>query len=136
MAAELFLDTNVLVYAFDDTAPSKQARANALIAEKDWVCSWQVVQEFLNVAVHKFSVPMIPADLSEYLEIVLWPKCAVLPSHEIFESGLRLQHAYGYRFYDSLILSSALASGASKLLSEDLQHGQTIGTLTISNPFL
>jgi predicted nucleic acid-binding protein len=40
-----------------------------------------------------------------------------------------------YRFYDCLIVSAALASGASVLLSEDLQEGRVIGGLTIRNPF-
>jgi len=43
---------------------------------------------------------------------------------------------YGFRFYDSLIIASALASGATKLLSEDMQHAQRIDSLEFLNPFV
>lgn len=137
MPAEVFLDTNVFVYAFDDTAPPKQTRAKALIfGDRKWTCSWQVVQEFSNVALHKFKIPMKPADLGDYLELVLWPRCGILPSRELSEGAIDIHRAYGYRFYDSLIISSALAAGVRELLSEDLQSGQKIGPLTIKNPFV
>lgn len=41
-----------------------------------------------------------------------------------------------YSFYDSLIVAAALSMGASRLLSEDLQHGRHIDGLLIENPFL
>jgi predicted nucleic acid-binding protein len=51
--------------------------------------------------------------------------------------GLNIAERYGFSFYDSLIISSALQSGCTVLYSEDMQHGQKIdGQLLISNPFL
>lgn len=135
MLVESFLDSNVLVYAFDDAAPAKQAIAKRLISSNTWVCSWQVIQEFASVALHKFEVPMKPEDLSDYLELMLWPRCKMLPSPELFETAIGIHRAFQYQIFDSLVIASALATGASKLLSEDLQDGQKIGTLTIRNPF-
>ena len=55
MSAEFFLDTNVLAYAFDPAAPTKQQRAREIIASSNWLVSWQVIQEFANLALHRFS---------------------------------------------------------------------------------
>ncbi len=60
MKAEVFPDTNILVYAFSPDEPVKQTQSLALISAKDWCISWQVIQEFSNVALHKFKTPMRP----------------------------------------------------------------------------
>ena len=135
MSAEHFLDTNVLGYAFDPTAPAKQQRARELIASTTWVTSWQVIQEFANLALHRFAVPMLPADLDDYLDIVLWPRCVVLPGRALYRQATQFHLTTQYRFYDCLVVASAIASGARILYTEDLQHGRTLGPLTILNPF-
>jgi predicted nucleic acid-binding protein len=38
-------------------------------------------------------------------------------------------------FYDALMLAAAEDAGCRWLISEDFQHGQRIGPLTIDNPF-
>lgn len=135
MSAEVFLDTNVVVYSFDATAPQKRARARKILGGSGWFVSWQVVQEFANVALHRFEVPLRAGDLREYLDLVLWPGCRVFPSSGVFAKALEIHSRFQYRLYDSLIVASALAGGASILYSEDLQHGQMIGPLRIENPF-
>jgi predicted nucleic acid-binding protein len=136
MSAEVFLDTNIFVYCFDADNPSKQAIAKKLVGKRDWFVSWQVVQEFSSVALHRFKVPLKPADLSDYIAFRLWPECRILPSQPIFNQAMSIHGRYGFRFYDCLVLASALAGGAKTLLSEDLQHGQRIGSLEVLNPFL
>jgi predicted nucleic acid-binding protein len=138
MPAKVFLDTNVLVYAFDRAADAKRERARAIIQNQseEWGISWQVIQEFCNVARHRFKVPMRREDLSDYLELVLMPHCEVMPSKALYLKALALHSQTHYRFYDSLIVVSALASGAKELYSEDLQSGRKIGDLQIVNPFL
>lgn len=59
-----------------------------------------------------------------------------MPTPALYEAALYLQARYGYSFYDALIVASAGAQGCRRLYSEDLQHGQRIGILTIENPFL
>jgi predicted nucleic acid-binding protein len=136
MSAEVFLDTNILVYCFDSTNPEKQKISRELVARNNWVVSWQVVQEFSSVALHKFRTPLKSADLADYIELRLWPRCRVLPSEAILRKAATIYERYGFRFYDSLIIASALASGATTLLSEDLQHGQRIDSLEFPNPFV
>jgi len=136
MSAEAFIDTNVLVYAFDPDAPPKRDRARELLASDGWAVSWQVVQEFAHVALHRFAVAMRPADLEEFVRFVLWPRCSVLPSLEVHRAALEIHRKTQYRYYDSLLVASAISSGAPVLYSEDLQHGRSLGHLQIRNPFL
>ena len=136
MSAEFFLDTNILVYAFDPSSPTKQSVSKKLLNSKGWFVSWQVVQEFSSVALHRFAVPMKSHDLADYISLKLWPRCSILPSDTIFSQAIAIHERYGFRYYDSLIISSALVGGATQLLSEDLQSGQKIGSLNIINPFL
>ncbi len=136
MPAEVFLDTNILVCSFDADAPAKQQKAKELLASSGWFVSWQVIQEFSSVALHRFKVPLEHPDLSDYLSLRLWPRCRILPSEIILKKAIALHSRYGFRYYDSLVVASAMAGRARTLFSEDLQHGQSIDSLTIRNPFL
>jgi len=136
MSAEYFLDTNVLVYAFDQSQPEKQARARDLLdPNRDWAISWQVIQEFSSVALHRFAKPVSPKFLRDFIELVLWPKCRIMPSPGLIEAAIRIHDQTQYRFYDSLIVASAMEAGVTRLISEDLQGGREFGGLRIENPF-
>ena len=135
MPAEVFLDTNILVYSFDAGSPAKQRKARELLSGSGWFVSWQVIQEFSSVALHRFKVPLKPKDLSDYLSLKLWPRCRILPSEVILTKAIAIHARYGFRYYDSLVVASAIAGSAKILFSEDLQHGQSIDSLTIQNPF-
>ena len=139
MPAEFFLDTNVLVYTFDSSAPAKRSRARELVQDAletgDGVISWQVAQEFLNVALHRFERPLTPREAAEYVDEVLAPLCHVFPSPELLRDALAIHTETGFRFYDSLVVASAAASGARTLYTEDLQAGREIRGLRIANPF-
>ncbi len=134
-----FLDTNILVYTFDDADLAKRDRARDLVARSiqtgRGVISSQVVQEFLNVALRKFSTPLRPQDAEVYLAQVLEPLCEVFPSIGLYRSALALGERWNYGFYDSLILAGALHARCSVLYTEDLQDGQTVEGLSIRNPF-
>jgi len=139
MSTKYFLDTNIIVYSFDASQPVKKERALALIGgalqSGLGVISSQVIQEFLNVATHKFAAPLKAEDCKAYLKIVLGPLCEIYPDQALYEASLELQQTTGYSFYDALILASALRGGCEILYSEDLQAGQQIRSLRIVNPF-
>lgn len=140
MATYGFIDTNIFVYTFDQGDPVKQARAqalvgNALTAQNDCI-SYQVIQEFLNVATRKFKNRLTHADAKKYLTLVLQPLCRVYPNGALFSEALDIANRWQYSFYDSLILAAAKQAGADVLYSEDLQHGQMIGRVRIVNPFV
>lgn len=131
-----FLDTNILVYAFEPDQKEKMTIARKLIADSSpWQISWQVVQEFCSVALHRFQVPLSNHYLDSLVDLLLAPHCTVFPDAELWQSALQIQADTQYRFYDSLIVASALRSGAEVLYSEDLQHGRRFGDLEIRNPF-
>ena len=134
-----FLDTNIFVYSFDRSAPEKAMKAQRLIREAlathKGVISYQVVQEFFNVALRRFTQPMKAAEAEQYLGTVFRPLLAVHSSTALYSEALRLQSHGGLSWYDALIVGAAVQSGCDVLLSEDLQHGRKFGTLRVDNPF-
>ncbi len=137
MSSSFFLDTNILVYAFEPSKPEKRTKARELIApDMPWVIGWQVVQEFIHVARHRFRKPLDNDYLQNIVDLLLTPKCSVYPSTGIWKQALAVHANTQYRFYDSLIVAAALESKAPILYSEDLQHDRRIGPLHIINPFL
>jgi predicted nucleic acid-binding protein len=135
-----FLDTNIFVYTFDMAAPAKRATAQDLVAqalqERSGAISYQVVQEFLNVATRKFTRPMPIREAEDYLEQVLMPLCEVFPGTGLYFQALSVAASAKIAFYDALIVSAALSAGCGILLSEDLQHGRRIKGLEVRNPFV
>ncbi len=134
-----FLDTNIFVYTFDSGSAAKRARANELVSSaldtRLGVISYQVVQEFLNVATRKFAKPMHAPEAQLYLARVLMPLCEIVPDASLYSQALSLREETQLSFYDSLIVSSAIAGNCRILWTEDLQQGQRIGNLEIRNPF-
>lgn len=139
MSDRFFLDTNVFVYSFDQKAPEKADKASQLIRTalmtQKGVISYQVVQEFFNVALRRFAQPMKEAEGERYLSTVFRPLLAVHSSQALFADALRLQAERGFSWCDSLIVSAALQARCDLLFTEDLQHDQRIGNLLIRNPF-
>lgn len=58
------------------------------------------------------------------------------PSQRLYARALELRRRYQFPFYDALVVAGALEAGCTRLLTEDLQHGQQLDGLTIENPFL
>ena len=135
-----FLDTNIFVYSFDISAPDKSRRANQLIARAlssgKGVVSYQVIQEFFNVALRRFTQPMKAKEAEEYLKTVFLPLLRVHSSQSLYLNALDLASGHRLPWYDSLIVASALQAQCGRLLSEDFQHGRKFETLQIENPFL
>jgi predicted nucleic acid-binding protein len=139
MTDRVFVDTNVLIYAHDLDAGLKHDRAAAIIADlwekENGIISVQVLQEFYVNVTRKIARPMTPAAargiLRNYLAWRVEPNepSAVLLASEIGERN-RIS------FWDALIVASAARSGAERILSEDLNHGQVIEGIQIENPFL
>jgi len=140
MKDKYFLDTNIIIYAFDHVNPLKQQKANQLIKtaliENKGCISYQVIQEFLNVATKKFTTPLSALDCQRYLDSVLQPLCQIFTSIDLYHKALDVMQRWQYAFYDSLILAAAIQADCKILYSEDLHHKQSINSLTILNPFL
>jgi predicted nucleic acid-binding protein len=137
MNASRFLDTNILLYAYDLDAPVKRAAALRLV-EQGWTApgeiaiSVQVLQELhVNLVkrrVSQFEATRIVRDFAD------WP--VVDNTLKLLEAALDEQARWEISLWDSLILAAARASGASELITEDLSHGQNYGGVRAVNPFL
>ena len=135
-----FLDTNIFIYSFDHSQPEKQLISKKIInnglSKSSSVISYQVVQEFINVATRKFSIPLSMPDCHKYLSVVLEPLCKIFSSMDLYYQALEIMERWKYSYYDSLIISAAIKGDCSILYSEDLQNHQKIYDLTIVNPFI
>ena len=140
MSDRFFLDTNIFVHSFDQSAVQKSRKSAQLIrlalTTQKGVVSYQVVQEFFNVALRRFSQPMKTADAEQYLNTVFRPLLAVHSSQALYAEALHLHAQSGLSWYDALIVSSAIQARCDLLFTEDLQHGQRFGALQVRNPFL
>jgi predicted nucleic acid-binding protein len=139
MSGRFFLDTNIFVYSFDARSPKKAAQATKLIRKgietRGGIVSYQVVQEFFNVALRRFAKPMSSLDAEQYLSTTFRPLLAVHSSPALYGEALRIGARFQLAWYDSLIVASAIEGQCDVLYSEDFQDGQKIGSVTVSNPF-
>ena len=140
-AETVFLDTNIFVYAFLASEPRKRAKAVELIETSlgsgRGSISYQVMQEFANVARKKFATRLSADDCKAFMDAAMQPLMRVASSTELVHTAMDLQDELKYSFYDCLMLAAALQAGAGTLYTEDLQHWQLVrGVLRIVNPFL
>lgn len=135
MNDKVFLDTNIVVYSYSNSEIGKQVIARTLITERNSFISTQVLQEFANIITRKFAVSYTAT------QIAIAECCRNNNLHTstvtTITQACHIAERYGFSFYDSLIISSALESECSILFSEDMHNGQIIEEqLTIVNPFV
>lgn len=140
MIQRTFLDTNVFVYTLDSRSPKKAAAALSIVEQGITsgfgTVSYQLIHEFFNAALRKFSHAMSPADAREYQATVFQRMKVVPQSQSVINRALDLHASHSRSWFDSLIVSAAIEAGCGELLSEDLQHGQRFDSLVVVNPFL
>jgi predicted nucleic acid-binding protein len=140
MSDRFFLDTNIFVYSFDPSSARKSEESGRLINQAlttgKGVISYQVVQEFFNVAHRRFPDPMHLEQAEQYLLSVLRPLWAVYSSPALCLRALQILERFRVQWYDSLIIASALEAKCGILYSEDLQNRQKFDDLEVRNPFL
>jgi predicted nucleic acid-binding protein len=138
-ASTVFVDTNVLVYADDARDADKRTRARAWLSrlwtERRGRVSTQVLNEYYAVATRKLGNSVTRGDArAEVRRYQHWSPWAI--DHQTVETAWALEARFALSWWDSLMVAAALHQGCEWLLSEDLQHGQTIDSLRIVNPFL
>ena len=106
------------------------------IETRNGVVSYQVVQEFFNVALRRFVKPMTISEAEQYLATTFRPLLAVHSSLALYGEALQIAHRFKLSWFDALIVASAITSHCEVFYSEDLQDGQRFGSLQVSNPFL
>ncbi len=139
MSANCFVDTNILVYARDSSEPEKQVLAEQWLTQL-WQhelgrISTQVMNEYYVTVTQKLKPGLsIEQARSDLRALAVWQPLDI--SLTLIESAWDIQDQYAYSWWDTLIISSAIFLDCRYLLSEDMQHEQSIGKLSIINPFL
>ena len=133
-----FMDSNVLVYLFDQDTPRKKAAAQGLLqaegAAGNILLSTQVLQEFYVTVTRKLARPLRPDTAFEVVnQLAALPLVVIDPP--LILSAIRRSRQDSISFWDSLIIDAALKGGAERLCSEDLQHGRIVDGMRIENPF-
>jgi predicted nucleic acid-binding protein len=136
----VFVDTNILVYAEDrDAGGSKHTIARDLVADLwrsgEGVLSVQVLQEFFVTVTRKMKRPLQPPEALAIVEQYLTWRL-VTNTGDLLLAGIRLAATLKISFWDALVVQAASVERCERLWTEDLNHGQRIGNLTILNPFL
>jgi predicted nucleic acid-binding protein len=134
-----FIDTNIIIYAYDVTAGKKHKTAGNILADL-WnsglgVISTQVLQEFFVNVVQKIPKPIDKQQAREIVKDFLKWHVVVNNGDSIVEA-IDICLKFGYSFWDSMIIEAAIKGGAAVIVSEDLQDGQVVSGVTIRNPFI
>ena len=133
--AIVFVDTNVLLAADDAFDPDRQIRVRewlqALWQRRAGRLSTQVLSAYYVGATRHFAMPQgdARAKLRRYQ---LWQPWQI--DHQTVETAWGVEARFGLPYWDALVVAAAAQSGASHVLSFDLQHGQQIDGITILNP--
>lgn len=133
-----FLDTSVLLYAYDPSSGEKHRAARDLVLSlarsSDAAASVQVLHEFYVNAVSKIAEPLTPSAARDRLRAFSrWPLHAPL-THDVL-AATTIAEDHQLSFWDAMILRSAEQLGCGVLWSEALNHGQVVAGVEIRSPF-
>lgn len=136
MTALVFVDSNVLIYAVDESNLKKHEAARLWRSEL-WRghlgrISFQVLQEFYANIDRKWPAAREQAQ-AEIRNLMAWRP--VTADAKMFEDAWRVQQRFKISFWDSLIVAAAKAASCRYLLTEDLQEGQEMDGVVVVNPF-
>jgi predicted nucleic acid-binding protein len=135
----VFLDTNIIVYAYDRDADRKHEIARDLLIDL-WnagggILSPQVLQEFYVTVTKKIASPLASESAREIIEDFLtWD--IVANDGESVLDAIDIQTSEKISFWDALVVVAARKGGADEILSEDLSDGRKFGEIAVRNPFL
>ena len=138
MSAIEFLDTNVLVCAYDPSEPLKQQIAQRLVRRAvagEISASSQVLGEFAAILLHKLTPRAKPEDVIALLD-TLGPINLVALDGDVIVRAVQAHAQYGLHFYDGMIIAAAERGGCHKIWSEDLNAGQEYFGSVVENPFV
>ena len=137
MAVDCFLDANVLIYAVSQ-APAeaeKKNRALELINIENFGVSAQVLQEFYVIVTRKLKQPISSEDALKFIRpLSVFPLVPV--DFALIQRGAALSQRFQISYWDGAVIAAAERLSAKIVYSEDLNHGQKYGVVTVINPFL
>jgi len=132
---DLFLDSNVLLYAAGGKveAPDKHARAVEVLM-MEFGLSSQVLSEFYVNATRKGPAPLSPAVAQQWITHLARKPCQPVDA-SVVQAGIALSQRYQTSYWDGAILAAAKRLGATTVYSEDMNHGQDYDGVQVINPF-
>jgi predicted nucleic acid-binding protein len=137
MNDKTFVDTNVLIYAHDIDAGAKHEIAKRIMRElwskRAGLLSTQVLQEFYVNVTRKIASPL--SKVSARAVINSYASWCIENTLVDISTAFRIEDESQIGFWDALIIASAAKGGAMRLVSEDLNSGQTVMGVLIDNPF-
>jgi predicted nucleic acid-binding protein len=137
MNADVFIDTNVLLYTIDEApeSVSKRQVAQQLLLSQRWGWSVQVAAEFyVNATSTKRPFRLGSGDARDLVEAWLsFPMIALTP--DLFLAAVDVQQRFQLSYWDAAILAAAKQLGCHTVYSEDLNDGQRYDNLVVVNPF-
>lgn len=137
MNGKTFVDTNVLIYAHDIDAGSKHEIAKRIMrelwSERAGLLSTQVLQEFYVNVTRKIASPL--SKVSARAVINSYASWCIENTLVDISTAFGIEDESQIGFWDALIIASAAKGGAMRLVSEDLNSGQTVMGVLIENPF-
>jgi predicted nucleic acid-binding protein len=137
MSDRTFLDTNILVYALDEKEPEKRDTARRLLSsagQGEFVLSTQILSEFYTVVTRKLAEPIPEATAAAVVDQLSVNPIVPLDS-TLVKAAIQTSRSSQLSYWDGLIVASAAAGGCERLLTEDLNDGQLIGSVRVENPF-
>jgi predicted nucleic acid-binding protein len=137
MTAPEFLDSNVLVYAYDVRDKRKQRTARELLLRAiagEILISTQVLAEFCTTMLHKISPAATAEDVAAGLDAFEAIR-VIQPDAGMVRRALEAREKYGVHFYDGMIIAAAERGRCERIWSEDFNEGQAYFGVTVSNPF-
>lgn len=136
MSVEAFVDTNIFMYAamgrVDD--PPKYARAWEIVDEGKFGVSAQVLAEFYVNATRKTATPLTSAEASAWVERLCSVPVAAIDAETVLEA-IAHQQRFQINYWDAALIAAAENLGAPILYTEDMNHRQKYGSVTVINPF-
>ena len=133
-----FFDANVLVYVYDPRDPLKQQRAlyllTAALANDTGILSAQVLAEFFNAITRKLPAPLSIEEAGQAIaRFALMP---VVPLDlALVQRAVSLCQRYQISYWDAQIVAAAAGAGCARIISEDLNPGQSYDGVVVVNPF-
>ena len=136
---KVFVDTNVLVYAYDRSEPEKQRQASWILDRLALagigVVDTQIMAEFFVAVTRKISAPLSVEEAYQRIQnyVRSWPVLRI--SEMVVLEAARGVRDYQFSFWDAQVWAAARLNQISVVFSEDFNTGSQIEGISFVNPF-
>lgn len=137
--APILIDTNLLIYLYDQNQPERQSRAMDVLDQLELMgigrLSVQNLAEFISVSTRKLSPPLSPKDAMDQVNLFtrVWPVFDLTPL--IVLEAARGVRDYQMSYYDAQVWATARLNQIPIIFSEDFNVGSTLEGVQFVNPF-